>query len=222
MLRKLIAGSDRRKTRLHDEEGKIVSAGRLLRNGPRAIASGLARIAAGRRPERPWISYDAQAVIDQHLGQGSAVLEFGSGMSTVWYARRAASVVSIERDEGWFAEIGSRLHALGNVDYHLATTLDAYIGAAPDASFDLIMIDGSWRLDCARFAIEHLPPGGMIYLDNADMEPGPLSGDVPAAASLLRNHAAASGLPVRSFTDFAPTQFHVQGGLMVGGKASPQ
>ena len=51
-LRKIYAGSDTRKTRLHDELGEAVSLGRLLRNGPRALLTGAARVLLGRRPEQ--------------------------------------------------------------------------------------------------------------------------------------------------------------------------
>ena len=219
MLRKLIAGSDRRKTRLHDELGRRVSLGKLVRNGPSAIATGIGRVAFGRRPERPWISYDAQKIIAAFLDDTKSVLEFGSGMSTLWYARHAGRVVSVEVHEGWYDQVAERLRAQANVDYRLATERAAYVDPLPGEAFDLTMIDGSWRPDCARTALATMKPGAMIYLDNADMEPGSLSGDVPEARRLLLDHARKKGLPVREFTDFAPTQFHVQGGLMIGGPA---
>ena len=82
------------------------------------------------------------------------------------------------------------------------------------------MIDGSWRDDCARFAVSHLKPGGIIYLDNSDKGPNMQeTGDIPQARAFLLEFAANEGLPAREFTDFAPTQLFVQRGLMVGGAA---
>lgn len=180
----------------------------MLRNGPRALATGLARLVAGYRPERPWISYDAQATLARHLRRESRVLEFGSGMSTVWYARHAGHVVSLEHDAHWHALIARRLARFDNVDYRLIEDTETYLAQTPDEAFDLIMIDGSARLFCTLFAMTHLAPGGIIYLDNSDKHPEP--------RRLLLDFAQKRGLPAREFTDFAPTQLFVQRGLMVG------
>jgi len=217
ILRRLVAGSAMRRTRLHDELGQTISMGRLLRNGPRALLTGVSRLLFGRRPARPWISYDAQVVLGQFLTKDSAVLEFGSGMSTIWYGRRAGSVFSIEDDADWFAAVETLLQGQPNVTCRFAADRGAYTGLAPDRAYDLIMIDGNWRLDCAEFAMAHLAPGGIIYLDNSDKGVCPDCGDVPQASRLLQDFARRGGLPLREFTDFAPTQLFVQRGLMIGG-----
>ena len=215
-LRKIYAGSDTRKTRLHDELGEAVSLGRLLRNGPRALLTGAARVLLGRRPERPWISYDAQNDLAQVLTPQSRVLEFGSGMSTMWYSRHAGSVVSIEDYRPWFDLVSARIAKLGNVDYRFAATRADYVGLAPDQQYDLIMIDGSHREECVRFALMHLAKGGVIYLDNSDKGLDETTGDIPEARRLLLAYAEREGLPACEFTDFAPTQLHVQRGLWIG------
>jgi len=206
---RLFAGSPNNKSRLHDQLGALVSTSRLVRNGPRALVSGLARLLADYRPERPWISYDAQAVLAGHLSPASRVLEFGSGMSTLWYARHAGQVVSLEHDRQWYELIAHRLERFGNVKYRDIEDTETYLAQTPDEAFDLIMIDGRARLICTLFAMTHLAPGGIIYLDNCDKHPEP--------RRLLLDFAQKLGLRVREFTDFAPTQLFVQRGLMVGG-----
>jgi hypothetical protein len=214
---RLVSGGIR-KTRLHDELGAPVSLSRALRNGPRALGTGLLRLVFGYRPSLPWISYDAQRILGRFLDSGTEVLEFGSGMSTLWYARHAGHVVSIEDDRTWYDKVGARLSAVGNIEYRFAPDPDAYVGLAPDKLYDLIMIDGSWREDCARFAVRHLKPGGIIYLDNSDKGPNmQVTGDIPKARAFLIEFARNEGLPCHEITDFAPTQLFVQRGLMVGG-----
>lgn len=215
--RKLIAGSNTRKTRLHDERGGRAPFGRLARNMPRAFLTGILRVAAGVRPARPWISYDAQSALARFLSPVSQVVEFGSGMSTLWYARRAGHVTSIEDDNGWFEAIRDQLAKQTNVDYRFVGSRTEYIKCVPDEKFDLIMIDGNWRDDCAYFAVEHLAPGGIIYLDNSDMGISSTTGDMPAARRFLLDFAIERRLQAREFTDFAPAQFHAQRGLMIGG-----
>jgi len=210
------------KSRLHDELGQRVTLSRVLRNGPRAVGTGLSRLAFGYRPGLPWISYDAQRILARFLTGDSEVLEFGSGKSTLWYARHAGHVVSIEDDAAWFASVKAELGSISGIDYRFAPEPAAYVALAPDKPYDLIMIDGSWREDCARFAVEHLKPGGMIYLDNSDKGPNmQVTGDIPKARAFLLEFAAKEGLPSREITDFAPTQLFVQRGLMVGGPVRP-
>ncbi|MEO6387475.1 MAG: hypothetical protein ABIT16_06075 [Croceibacterium sp.] len=218
LWKQVLAGAPQRVTRLHDELGQLVPLSRLVRNGPRAVVTGAMRLLFGYRPAKPWISYDAQAILARHLTKASTVLEFGSGMSTAWYAGYSGTVVSIESNDGWFKAVRERLSALGNVDYRFAPDRKAYVDLAPDQLYNLIMIDGSWRDECTAFAIEHLAPGGVIYLDNSDKGFDPMdTGNIPLARSLLMGLAKRDGLPMREFTDFAPTQLFVQRGLMVGG-----
>jgi predicted O-methyltransferase YrrM len=137
-------------------------------------------------------------------------------MSTMWYARHAATVVSIENYRVWHDVVSPRIAALGNVDYRLAEDRAAYTALVPAGQFDLIMIDGSHREDCAKLAITRLAEGGVIYLDNSDKGLDARTGDVPEARRILLAFAQNEGLPTCEFTDFAPTQLHVQRGLWIG------
>ena len=219
LITKLVAGSTYRKTRLHDESGNWVSLSCALRNGPRAIASWvLAKL--GHRPVKPWISYDAQKTIEAFLGPTKRVLEFGSGMSTVWYAERAGEVVSIEDSKPWFELVQGIMcsRRVSNVRYHLAEGPGDYATIRPEdvgIGFDFVMIDGSAREACAKVAISMTRPGGIIYLDNSDKCFNPVTGDIPAARRLLLDFAERDEATVTTFTDFAPTQLFVQEGLLV-------
>ena len=195
-------------TRLHSQQGDSVSLSRLCRNGSRAAVTGLARVLLGRRPELPWISYDAQPVLARHLAPRSQVLEFGSGMSTLWYARHAGSVFSLEDDPAWFGQVAKSLPA--NAEVRLATTLRDYL-TFPERAYDLVMVDGvpDWRPDCVEAALPFLAPGGIFYLDNSDW---------PHAAESVRMimaYARTHGCETRRFVDFAPTQMFVQEGLLM-------
>ena len=214
IIKKLIAGGPKRKTRLHDEKGNLVSVSRLLRNGPNALVSGSARLIFGVRPERPWISYDAQRLLQSHLTPLSRVLEFGSGMSTMWYAQHAGHVVSIEDDRNWYDAIGVTIRRQSNVDYRFAANATEYV-SFPDGPYDLIMIDGSFRAECVEASLASLAPSGILYLDNSDKNVGGLPGNVPEAERLLLSYARKYGCQVQHITDFAPTQLFVQEGLMV-------
>jgi hypothetical protein len=207
-----------RRTRFHDEKGTAVSWFNAIRHGPRALIGALARITGDYRPVLPWLSYEAIGVIDKYLDDSSAVLEFGSGMSTLWYAERASTVWSVEDNEGWFARVEELLRGRGvrNVRYERRQNEDYWtFGRDYPSQFDLVMVDGSYRSRCIETAMAKVRPGGIIYLDNSDKDSGPEGGDMRVAESRLRAFADSRGASVRFFVDFAPGLFFVQQGMMV-------
>jgi protein-L-isoaspartate O-methyltransferase len=210
LLTKIIAGTKDRKTRLHDELGHMVSAGRLLRNGSRAVATGLVYHLTGRRSPLPWISYDGQSLLAGHLTPTSSVLEFGAGTSTLWYAAHSGSVISVEHDPEWFAIVEKMVRALDNVEFHMMEDFDAYaaIGVSTGQSgFDLIMVDGMARDRCVANSLPLLAAGGIMYLDNSDKATATLTGDIPRARQMMFDYARDNDKRIMTITDFAPGQF---------------
>jgi predicted O-methyltransferase YrrM len=117
------------------------------------------------------------------------VFEWGSGASTVWLSRRAASVTSIEHDAGWAAIVAPVLSdnavvrvvepvpATGGPAQQLSAKpgfeqLDFahYVDAMEDLDgcFDLVVVDGRARNACFHRAITRLAPGGVLVFDNVD------------------------------------------------------
>ena len=146
------------------------------------------------RLDVPWWTYQAIAEVDAFLASAPRrVFEYGSGASTVWLARRAAAVTSVEHDAEWYQLVQSRVSSLPGlcpVDLrHIAATPDpdgrgeyrsdkavaqsldfadyakSIESAAPP--FDLIVIDGRVRAACLRHAVSCLAPDGMIVFDNS-------------------------------------------------------
>jgi hypothetical protein len=119
----------------------------------------------------PWYTYPAIDFIRQLDVRELTVFEYGSGFSTLFWAKRARSIVSIEADEKWFAEISSRTPT--NTELILASTdVDSYAKKIVEhGTFDIIVIDGTGetRLACSRLAPRHLNPRGFIILDNSDL-----------------------------------------------------
>lgn len=142
----------------------------------------------------PWWSFRAVDEVSAFLlslGGKARVFEFGAGASTVWLARRAAEVVSVEHDVAFGESLRPRLVAYPNVRLsvippvpatgragearsrragHENLAFDAYVGAitAEPGVFDLIVIDGRSRVACLEAAVGKLAAGGMILFDNSD------------------------------------------------------
>jgi hypothetical protein len=130
----------------------------------------------------PWYTYPAIEYLKQLDFSRSSVFEYGSGNSTLFWASRAARVVSVEDDPEWY-----RLRAPDtprNCELILQTDLNDYPRAIRQSGmrFDVIVVDGAargrTRLKCSREALAHLREGGMIILDNSDW--------LPESARILR------------------------------------
>jgi hypothetical protein len=119
----------------------------------------------------PWITYSSLRFLEPRLNPEMEVFEFGSGASTLWWARRARSVVSCEHDREWLER--TRALAPANVQLmYAAGTGPEYAGAilAYNSKFDVVVIDGVDRVSCARNCIGALKPSGVILWDNTDRE----------------------------------------------------
>lgn len=144
----------------------------------------------GGRP-LPWMTYPALAWLDQLDFSGSRIFEYGAGWGTLHWAQRAKHVASVERSDAWIQELLPMLPH--NVHLHGPLNGKDYIQfARKDSPWDLVIIDGSHRLDCARVAVEVVSPGGFILLDNADW--------FVDAADFLRTY----GLTQVDFQGFGP------------------
>jgi len=60
--------------------------------------------------ERPWIIFEAQEFFDGILNKNMHVFEYGSGGSTIFFAKRVGAVVSIEHHREWYNRVTQELH----------------------------------------------------------------------------------------------------------------
>jgi predicted O-methyltransferase YrrM len=135
------------------------------------------RARRGKTPERPWIVPAAVGWLRRRIRSDWAVLELGSGRSTVWLARRAGSVLSFEDNEYWYPRTQERLAEAGltNVDLRLSEVegFPKEVAELPDASFDLVLVDfleaaAVTRIDALKPAMKKVRPGGYLLLDDSD------------------------------------------------------
>lgn len=140
----------------------------------------------------PWWTYGAIEQIQEWfdgVGPDARVLEYGSGASTVWLARRAREVHSIEHDHGFGAIVEEMCLDHPNVELHIVEPVpstdpvtpsgrrghegldfDDYVRTGPriGGRFDLIVIDGRARAECLQASADLLSPGGRIVFDNSN------------------------------------------------------
>ena len=97
----------------------------------------------------PWFTYPAIEYLNQLDLSHMRVLEFGSGFSTLYWAKRTKHVTSVEDSKSWYERMKKEMPA--NANYIPAPTHDDIVRAATEVEgpFDLIVNDGLYRYDCA-------------------------------------------------------------------------
>jgi predicted O-methyltransferase YrrM len=63
--------------------------------------------------ERPWITFEAIDFLNSILSDSMKVFEYGSGGSTIFFAKNVKEVISVEHDETWFQSVSASLKAKG-------------------------------------------------------------------------------------------------------------
>ena len=96
------------------------------------------------------------------------VFEWGAGYSSLWFAARAREVISAEDNVDWIRELSKMLPANvrlmslpGKADYVASIVKEA-------GEFDVIVIDGSFRNECAQICDGKLAKNGFVIFDNSD------------------------------------------------------
>ena len=92
-------------------------------------------------------------------------------MSTIWFARRVAKIVSIETDAEWHGRVTALLQNRGLSERVEPGWFPKLGGSVVDASrgFDFALVDGTSRDVATALALSVVRPGGYIYLDNSDV-----------------------------------------------------
>lgn len=123
----------------------------------------------------PWFSYPCTEFLKHRNYESRTVLEFGGGQSTLWWAKRAGKVVTLEGDRRWHDRIAGRMPA--NVDLHLVsmesreknvTEVEEVLASLGIETYDVIVIDGLCRHEMIDIACGRLGKDGIIICDDAE------------------------------------------------------
>lgn len=149
-------------------------------------------------PNRPWTTPASIIFFEKALSKDMIGLEYGSGRSTLYFAKKLKKLVSIEHHREWHKNVSNTLknEEINNVDYlfipkkpneNSFKDVDAELNKLdgsesrldfedyylkvkeyPDDFFDFVLIDGRVRVHCGINAISKLKSGGIFVLDNAE------------------------------------------------------
>lgn len=119
----------------------------------------------------PWMTYSSIHFINEKLKlKPMSVFEYGSGNSTLWFASRVENIISIENDAVFYNKMIKKVNSIGNVSYELRNLNDNYSSEILEYenAFDVLIIDGRERVQCAKNCIKSLKKEGVIIFDNSD------------------------------------------------------
>ncbi|HEY1009815.1 MAG TPA: FkbM family methyltransferase [Daejeonella sp.] len=118
----------------------------------------------------PWVTYSFIDFIAERIKKEHTVFEFGSGNSTLYYAKRAKKVVSVEHDKDWFNKISSGKPANSDMVFCELQTNGDYskMPASMGQKFDIIIVDGRDRVNCCYHSIPALGETGVVVLDDSE------------------------------------------------------
>jgi len=116
----------------------------------------------------PWMNYPVISFLEERLNGHLNLFEYGSGYSTLFFARRVKHVTSVEHDRKWFDEVKRKMPdnvelMLKELDIDGNYCSSVLSGPAP---YDVIVVDGADRLNCLKYAVKALTPEGVIVLDD--------------------------------------------------------
>lgn len=162
-------------------------------------------------------SWSAIEFLHQFVAKTTTISEYGTGGSTLYFARRAGFITSTEDNSISLQRVREELRAkaVKNVelqdrpfDFHLleSFTTSAYLNSIPDAAFNIFVIDGTVeaipvRPACFEHAKQRARPDTIIIVDDSWRYPG-----------LRRNSRAKSWREFRStgpcWTGVTSTDIH--------------
>lgn len=116
----------------------------------------------------PWMTYAAISLMDERLPADALVFEYGSGLGTHWWAKRAKKVVAVEHSLNWIDKIKPEIPENVELLYRELDAGYAESVSEQDNLYDLLIIDGQIRLECCRYSVKKISERGVIIFDDSE------------------------------------------------------
>ncbi|WP_343531048.1 FkbM family methyltransferase [Pedobacter sp.] len=148
----------------------------------------------------PWVTYSFIDFIKDRLNKNLSVFEYGSGNSTLFYAKHVKRVVSVEHDQAWYNKIVDQKAPNAEMIFTKLETNGEYSQKAKllGEKFDVIIVDGRDRVNCCKHSISALTENGVLVLDDSERE----------VYQEARTFLKAEGFKELSFSGISPGLFY--------------
>jgi precorrin-6B methylase 2 len=171
MLKKILKAGDDRRSRFHTEDNVFIGWQSVLSQTPVVTVQKIRSKVTGSRPNAPWWPLPVIKEVDKRLTSRTRAIEFGSGSSSIWIAKRVASLICREHSEYWASITRKRIDAEGLKNCEVESfSGKAYYTLDPYDKFDFAVVDGEYRWKCLEALADKINQGGFIYFDNSDSD----------------------------------------------------
>jgi predicted O-methyltransferase YrrM len=151
---------------------------------PRYICNRINRLVYEKtHSDMPWLTKTANLILSSYLKPDDIGLEFGSGRSTIWLAKRISHLTSIENNRKWYNYVSERISKegfAGRISLYLKETdVEGGSKEAVDSEYvtvvrqfekeqlDFVLVDGVYRSACANSVIDYIRDGGLLIIDDS-------------------------------------------------------
>ncbi|RYF25887.1 MAG: FkbM family methyltransferase [Flavobacteriales bacterium] len=120
----------------------------------------------------PWVTYSFIDFIKTRLTKELSIFEYGSGNSTLFYAKNVKRVVSVEHDKAWYDKIVKAKASNAEMIFTALELGGEYCKKATllNEKFDIIIVDGRDRVNCCIHSVNALSENGILILDDSERE----------------------------------------------------
>jgi hypothetical protein len=115
----------------------------------------------------PWWTYSFTEFFTPRLNNNMKIFEYGAGNSTIYLSQFVAHIVAVENDKNWFDLLSNQIKDNVELVYSADNEYVEKI-ESDDFLYDVIIIDGIYRNECAFKAINYLTDKGVIIFDDSD------------------------------------------------------
>lgn len=118
----------------------------------------------------PWFSYPFIDFLTPRLTKDLVLFEFGSGNSTLFFAKRVKEVISVEHNKEWYQIVNSTKPSNVKLIQTESDSVTDYVGYFSNLKekVDIIIVDGLHRNECLINSINKLSENGVIILDDSE------------------------------------------------------
>ncbi len=118
----------------------------------------------------PWCTYPFIKFIEPRLNKTLDVFEFGCGNSTLWYASKVKNITAVEHNREWFDFVSKNTPGNAEIIFKELVYGGDYSKTVLENNkrYQIVIVDGRDRVNCAKNAVDALTSDGVIVFDNSD------------------------------------------------------